>query len=258
MKTYTVNQLASLAGVSVRTLHHYDEIGLLKPAFTGENRYRYYGEEELLRLQQILLHRELDIPLTEIGAILDAPGFDRLETLQKQRERLEEQAKRFAGMVRTIDRTIAHLKGERKMKHDDLYSGIVSPQKQAEYEAWLVEKYGPEINDHIAVSRRKLDKLTDADRSELMTELEVIEHGLAEGLRQGIPPQATSLDPLIARHREWIAAMWNQPAPLEAYAGLAETYLAHHDFVARYEQIEPGFAQYLATAMRSWVKRQQD
>src|SRR5690606_19632214 len=100
MKTYTVNQLARLAGVSVRTLHHYDEIGRLRPAFTGENRYRYYGEDELLRLQQILIHRELDIPLAEIGAILDAPDFDRLDTLQKQRERLEEQARRYAGMVR--------------------------------------------------------------------------------------------------------------------------------------------------------------
>ncbi|ODT78856.1 MAG: MerR family transcriptional regulator [Pelagibacterium sp. SCN 64-44] len=256
MKTYSVNQLARLAGVSVRTLHHYDEIGLLKPAFTGENRYRYYGEEELLRLQQILIHRELDIPLGEIGAILDAPGFDRLETLQKQRERLEEQAKRFAGMVRTIDRTIARLKGERKMKNEDLYSGIVSPQKQAEYEAWLVEKYGPEIHDHIAVSRHKLDKLTEADRAALMRELEGIEQGLAEGLRQGIPPQAASLDPLLARHRDWISAMWNRPAPLEAYAGLADTYLAHPDFIARYEQIEPGFAQYLATAMKAWVRRQ--
>ena len=74
MKTYTVNQLARMAGVSVRMLHYYDEIGLLKPAFTGENRYRYYGKEELLRLQQILIHRELDIPLAEIAAILDAPG----------------------------------------------------------------------------------------------------------------------------------------------------------------------------------------
>ena len=75
MKTYTVNQLTQLAGISVRTLHHYDDIGLLKPAFTGDNRYRYYGEEELLRLQQILIHRELDIPLADIAAMLDAPGL---------------------------------------------------------------------------------------------------------------------------------------------------------------------------------------
>ena len=77
MKTLTVTEVARVSGVSVRTLHHYDQIGLLKPAFTGRNRYRHYGQEELLRLQQILLHRELGIPLAEIGAILDDPGFDR-------------------------------------------------------------------------------------------------------------------------------------------------------------------------------------
>ncbi len=116
MKTYTVNQLAKMAGVSVRMLHYYDEIGLLEPAFTGENRYRYYDKEELLRLQQILIHRELDIPLAEIAAILDARGFDRLKMLQQQRERLQEHLERYAGMVKTIDRTIAGLKGERAMK----------------------------------------------------------------------------------------------------------------------------------------------
>lgn len=258
MKTYTVNELARLAGVSVRTLHHYDEIGLLKPAFTGENRYRYYGNEEMLRLQQILIHRELDIPLAEIGAILDVPEFNRLETLQSQRDRLDAQAKRYAGMVRTIDRTIAYLKGEREMAESDLYSGVVSPEKQAEYEAWLVDNYGPRIHEHIAVSRQKRDTLSDAEQSGLMQDLEAIEQGLAEGLRRGIPPQATSLDPLIERHRNWVSTMWNQPAPLEAYAGLADTYLAHPDFVARYEQIEPGFAQYLATAIRSWAHRQTD
>ena len=102
MKMLTVKQVAKVSGVSVRTLHHYDEIGLLKPAHTGRNRYRYYGEEELLRLQQILLHRELGMPLGEIAAILDAPGFDRLATLQQQRERLEAEAKRYARLVRTI------------------------------------------------------------------------------------------------------------------------------------------------------------
>lgn len=144
------------------------------------------------------------------------------------------------------------------MTDKDLYSGVVSPGKQAEYEAWLVDTYGPAIHDHIAVSRRKMDKLTNDERGELMKELESIEQGLVEGLRRGIPPQAASLDPLIARHREWVSAMWNQPAPLEAYAGLADTYLAHPDFVARYESIEAGFADYLAKAMHSWVKRQAD
>ena len=78
MSGYTVKQVAKLSGVSVRTLHHYDEIGLLEPAAVGGNGYRYYGREELLRLQQILFHRELGIPLDQIGRLLDAPGFDRI------------------------------------------------------------------------------------------------------------------------------------------------------------------------------------
>jgi DNA-binding transcriptional MerR regulator len=255
MKTYTVNQLARLAGVSVRTLHHYDEIGLLRPAFTGENRYRYYGEEELLRLQQILIHRELDIPLVEIGAILDAPDFDRLATLQMQRERLEEQAKRYADMVRTIDRTIARLKGERKMTDADLYSGIVSPEKQAEYEAWLVERYGAEMQRDIDRSRKAMAEMSEAEQAAMMEELRQVEDGLAEGLRQGLPPQATALDAMIERHRAWVASAWGRECAPEAYAGLADVY-EHPDFRKRYETIQPGFADYLVTAMRAWARRQ--
>jgi DNA-binding transcriptional MerR regulator len=78
MQRYTVKQLAKLSGVSIRTLHHYDQIGLLKPARLGNNRYRYYEEPEVLRLQQILFHRELGFSLQEIAALLDRPGFDRL------------------------------------------------------------------------------------------------------------------------------------------------------------------------------------
>ncbi|QYO75139.1 MerR family transcriptional regulator [Devosia salina] len=255
MRTYTVNQLARLAGVSVRTLHHYDEIGLLKPAFTGENRYRYYGVDELLRLQQILIHRELDIPLAEIGAILDAPGFNRLQTLQKQRERLEEQAKRYAGMVRTIDRTIAHLKGERMMKDAELYAGVVSPEKQAEYEAWLVDRYGEAMEEDIWRSRKAMAEMSNTERAAMMEELRQVEEALAEGLRRGLPPQATALDPMIERHRAWVGSTWGRPCSPEAYAGLAEVY-EHPDFRQRYESIEIGFADYLIAAMKAWAARQ--
>ena len=257
MKTYTVNQLAQLAGISVRALHHYDEIGLLKPAFTGDNRYRYYGEEELLRLQQILIHRELDIPLAEIGAILDAPDFDKVQTLQQQRERLEEQARRYAGMVKTIDRTIARLKGDRAMKDADLYSGIVSPEKQAEYEKWLVDRYGGDMEAWIEKSRKAMAEMSPGEMADAMKELEAVEQGLAEGLRRGIPPQAASLDPLMERHRTWVGRSWGRECPPEAYAGLADIY-EHPDFQARYEAIQPGFANYLTTAMRAWARRQAD
>jgi MerR family transcriptional regulator, thiopeptide resistance regulator len=254
MKTYTVSQLAHLAGVSVRTLHHYDEIGLLKPAYTGENRYRHYGEEELLRLQQILIHRELDIPLDQIRTILNAPGFDRIETLSRQRARLEEQSKRYAQMVRTIDRTIAKLKGGRAMTAADLYSGVVSEEKQAEYEAWLVEKYGPEMERQLAASRGT-DGGQENGLAPRMAELKEIEEALAEGFRRGVPPQAAALEPAIARHCDWVAVSWGRECTPQAYAGLADIY-EHPDFRARYEAIEPGLTDYLTTAMRSWASRQ--
>jgi DNA-binding transcriptional MerR regulator len=255
MTNYTVSEIAAMAGVSVRTLHHYHEIGLLSPAYVGENNYRYYGREELLRLQQILIHRELGIPLAEIGAILDAPGFDRLTALESQRERIAQEVARSAEMLRTIDRTIADLKGDRAMKDAELYSGIVDPKKQAEHEAWLNQKYGPDVGERIEASRQKMENLSPAERDAMMSELKDIEQQLAQALRDGVPSDARSLDPLIERHRAWVALSWGRDCPPASYAGLADIY-EHPDFTARYEAIEKGFSIYLCAAMRSWAKRQ--
>jgi DNA-binding transcriptional MerR regulator len=137
MGNYTVKQLARLSGISVRTLHHYDEIGLLRPAFTGENRYRYYGREELLRLQDILFHRELGVPLQDIGKLLELQGSDRVAILSHHREMLADRLERSRQLIRTIDRTIAELNGAGTMNDKDLYHGF-APEKQAEYEEWLV------------------------------------------------------------------------------------------------------------------------
>ena len=256
MADHTVSEVAVMAGVSVRTLHHYHQIGLLHPAYVGENGYRYYGRKELLRLQQILIHRELGISLSDIGRILDAPDFDRLTALKNQRECIAEEAVRSAAMLRTIDRTIAELEGDRAMNDAELYSGIVDPKKQEEYEAWLEEKYGPESRDHIKTSRRKMENLTQSARDAMMAELKDIEQSLAAAFRDGIAPEARSLDPLIKRHYEWVIASWGQEAPMSSYAGLADTYLAHPDFVARYDRIQTGFAEFLATAMRNWARQQ--
>lgn len=253
MKLLTVKQVARISGVSVRALHHYDEIGLLKPAHTGPNRYRYYGREELLRLQQILIHRELGIPLAQIAAIIDAPDFDRLAALAEQRDRLDAEAKRYAQLVRTIDRTIASLKGDRVMRNAELYKGI-SPAKQAEYEKWLIDKYGGDMPSRIAASR-KYASLTPEQVAQMQQELHDLEQALADGLRSGVDASSEVLDTLLVRHRDWVGQMWDRPCTFEAYAGLADLYLSHPDFVARYEQIEPGFAEYLAAAMKAYAKR---
>jgi len=257
MKTYTVAEVARLAGISVRALHHYDDIGLLRPAFTGSNRYRYYGPDELLRLQQILIHRELDIPLAEIGALLDRPDADRVTTLVEQREKLEARAKHYAGLVETIDRTIARLKGEAAMDDGDLYKGVVSPEKQAEHERWLEDRYGPGIRENIERGREAWGKMTPAEVKSLMAELKAVEEGLADAMRRGVPPQSNDLAPLIERHERWVGLSWNRPVTAKAYAGLADLYLSHPDFVARYEAIETGFAAYLAEAMKAWAARKQ-
>lgn len=254
MKMLTVKQVAKISGVSVRALHHYDEIGLLKPASIGRNGYRYYGRDELLRLQQILLHRELDIPLGEIRVILDDPKFDQMEALRQQREKLAAEAKRYAELVRTIDRTIADLNGENAMRNAELYKGI-SPEKQAEYEQWLIEKYGGDMPERIETSRKKFAKMSKDEMDKLNVELHDIEQGLAEGLRRGVPLDSTSLDPMLKRHHAWIAYAWDKPCPPEAYSGLADLYLSHPDFIKRFETVETGFAEYLAGAMKAYAQR---
>ncbi|UUP16411.1 MerR family transcriptional regulator [Nitratireductor thuwali] len=256
MKVYTVSEVAALAGISVRTLHYYDEIGLLKPAHVGDNRYRYYREPELLRLQQILLHRELGMTLNEIGAILDDPHFDYLATLRTQRERLEAEGERCRQLVRTIDRTIGELEGDGIVKHKDLYSGFVPQEKQAEYEAWLVDRFGEDARLPIAASRSRFEATDPGTAGRHMEELEEIETALADAMQANTPPQARSLDPLIGRHRDWVAAMWGKACPADAYATLADIYGAHPDFARRFEAIRPGFSSWLPTAMKAWARRQ--
>jgi DNA-binding transcriptional MerR regulator len=254
MKMLTVKQVAKVSGVSVRALHHYDEIGLLKPASIGRNGYRYYGRDELLRLQQILLHRELDIPLGEIRAILDDPAFDQLEALRLQREKLAAEAKRYAQLVRTIDRTIADLNGESAMRNAELYKGI-SAEKQAEYEKWLIEKYGGDMPQEIATSRRRYDSLSEAEKAAIQAQLRDMETAWADAMKNGVPADSPALDPVLARFRQWVAEAWGRPCPPEQFAGLADLHLGHPDFVSRYEAIAEGFSDYHAEAMKAYASR---
>jgi MerR family transcriptional regulator, thiopeptide resistance regulator len=254
MKDLTVKQLAAISGVTVRALHHYDEIGLLKPASVGANGYRYYGREELLRLQRILFHRELGVPLSAIAELLHLEGENQVAVLRQHREKLEAERERYRVLIETIDRTIEDLKGERLMANADLYKGF-SPEKQAGYEAWLIERYGEPMRSGIEHSRKSWAKLSPAEQAALGKELQDLEEALAGGLRHGVDPASDAIDALIARHRAWVGAMWGRPCPPGRYAGLAELYLAHPDFVARYERIEKGFTEYLTSAMKIHAQR---
>ena len=121
---YTVKQVAALSGVSVRTLHFYDETDLLKPAHTGANGYRYYEEPQLLTLQQILFYRELGFELRQIRQLLGRPDFQRVDALRSHREALEERLARTRRLLETIDHTIDHLEGRLPMKGEQIFAGF--------------------------------------------------------------------------------------------------------------------------------------
>ena len=121
---YTVKQVAEMSGVSVRTLHFYDETGLLKPAYTGANGYRFYEEPQLLTLQQILFYRELGFGLQDIRQVLGRPDFQRGDALRSHREALEAQLARTRRLLETIDHTIDHLEGRQPMKDEQIFAGF--------------------------------------------------------------------------------------------------------------------------------------
>ena len=121
---YTVKQVAAMSGVSVRTLHFYDETALLKPAYTKANGYRIYEEAQLLMLQQILFYRELGFELKRIKKVLGQPKFQKAAALRSHRKVLEKNVTRTRMLIETIDKTIQHLKGTKKMKSEELFTGF--------------------------------------------------------------------------------------------------------------------------------------
>src|SRR5687768_16870249 len=141
---FTVKQVAAISCVSVRTLHFYDEVGLLKPAYIGANGYRFYEEPQLLTLQQILFYRELGFELKEIRRILGRADFEKIAALQAHRKVLRKNLDRTETLICTIDKTIEHLKGKKKMKSQELFAGF-DPKEQARHEQYLINRFGEKM-----------------------------------------------------------------------------------------------------------------
>ncbi|MDB5438163.1 MAG: transcriptional regulator [Caulobacteraceae bacterium] len=255
MRLYTVKQVAKMAGVSVRALHHYDAIALLKPAKVGENGYRYYGRDELLRLQQILTWRELDLSLEAVGGMIDQAGVDRVAVLESQRAALAAKAARYGQLIATLDATLADLKGEKRMDDKELYQGY-DPGKQAEYEAWLIDRYGDgmarQISDAWVKGAKEVDTPEAAAR--LNAEFAATERAIADAMMDGAGVEAGLVQAAVARHYAIVSRFWSPTA--EGYAGLADLYLENPDFRKRYEAVESGLTTFLAAAMRVYATRE--
>lgn len=246
MAQNTVKQVAKLSGVSVRTLHYYDEIGLLKPTDVGANGYRYYDRPAVLRLQQILFYRQLGMPLEKIRQTLDAPEFDLAEALTAHRSFLNDELGRHKRLIRTIDKTLMDLNGEKPMSDKDRFKGF-APEKQQEYEAYLVERYGEQAREKIAASHRKVGKMSAEEMQRLNEDREALQVQIVARIDAGDTPESMETQKLIAQHYGWVSHFWAPDA--EAYAGLGQLYLDHPDFRSMYDDIDPRLVTFLAEAM---------
>jgi DNA-binding transcriptional MerR regulator len=242
MTAYTVSQLADMAGVSVRTLHHYDKIDLLKPSARTESGYRLYEEPDLLRLQQILFFKELDLPLSEIGSILDDANFDPLEALENHRRLLQAQTARLASLMNTIDKTIQRLTEDNmSMTDDELYEGFTKEQRER-YPREAREQYGEEA---VTASEQWVRTLSKPEWQALKAEGEEVNQTLASLMDKA--PDDPVVQAAIARHYTMMSRF--MPIPAEMYRGWGQMYVEHDEFRAYYEKYRPGMAQFMQAAM---------
>lgn len=246
--TYTVNRIAKMAGITVRTLQHYDRIGLLSPQ-RRPNGYRCYTSSDANRLQLILLYRKTGMPLQEIGKCLDAPHADRLSQLRRQRERLLEERKELDSLIETVEATITESEGGPAMEDTAKFEGLkrrIVEDNETAYGTEARGKYGDEAVD---ASNAKVLGMSP----EQYSRTEDLGRQIAEGLKRAMvsgdagSPEAQAVCGL---HRQWICCFWKDGTYTRAaHRGLADMYLEDERFRAYYEAIEPGAAQFLHDAL---------
>lgn len=237
---YTVKQLSDMTGVTGRTLRYYDSIGLLKPSRVGDNGYRYYYEADLLRLQQILFYREMDVPLAAICDIMSQPGFDVLAALHSHKQALAGRLQELQGLISTVDKTILHLKGNRTMKPVQLFDGL--RERQHKYEREAEQKYGKVA---VQASARQWQGYSAGKQQDLIDEGNAIYAELADAMPQGASSEAVQT--LVARWYEHLKHFW--PAEREHLPGLAATYRDDPRFRANFDKIHPDLAPFMVEAV---------
>ncbi|MCG7336667.1 MerR family transcriptional regulator [Sporosarcina sp. ACRSM] len=237
-----VKEVAQLTGVSVRTLHHYDDIGLLTPDDTTEAGYRLYSDDNLATLQQILFFRELGFSLKKIKELLDSPSFDRQEALEMQRRMLIEERERLDRVIETIEKTIQHEKGEIIMTNEEKFKGFDFSHNPYEKEAR--DRWGDKAVD-------KANKKAGQFGPELGEEMNRIYFNLAS-LRH-LDPASDEAQAGIAKWFEFLNKMGEYS--LEAFKGLGEMYVADERFTKNIDQFGEGLAEFMCGAMGEYARR---
>ena len=249
---YTVKKLAAISGVSVRTLHFYDEVGLLKPAYLGANGYRFYEEPQLLLLQQIVFYRELGFELKQIKRIVGRSDFDKVAALESHRKVLRKDLARTRKLIVTIDNTIEHLKGKRKMKSRELFAGF-DPVQQAKHEQYLIERYGDEMKKGIEQSKRKVKNWTKADWEESGAAFAGICRDLVAQMNQRAAHSSRDVQAIIRRHYEWLKQFWTPNR--ESYAGHSQL-IVDSDLRKAYEAYDPKLPEFMGKAIQVFAEKE--
>lgn len=242
MEALTVGQVAETFGVTVRTLHHYDEVGLLHPSERTGAGYRLYTAGDLERLSTIVVYRRLGFSLEEIGELLD--GADVVEHLRRQRDLVTTRLAEMSDLVAAIDRRLEAEMDNKPATTEDLKE-LFGDGYNEEYRAEAQQRWGD--TDKWAQSQERTKDMTPAQWAEVKAETEGFESDLGAAVRAGTPVDGDAAAALAERHRASIARFYD--CDHEFQVCLAQMYLSDPRFTAHYEDIEPGTAQWLHDAI---------
>lgn len=249
---YTVNRLGKLAGVSTRTLRYYDGIGLLKPARISSSGYRIYGGEQVKRLQQILIYRELGVELEVIKRMLDAPGYKTIEALTGHLEALKEKRRQLDGLIANVEKTILSEKGVITMADNERFEGLkksMLEENERKYGAEIREKYGEDV---VEASNAKFMNMPKEKFDEMQRLADEVQETLKAAFEQG-DPAGELAQKACALHKQWLMCTWDGYTK-EAHKGLAQMYVCDERFAAYYDRIAPGCAKFFCDAITIYCK----
>lgn len=244
---YKIKEVADLVGISVRTLHHYDEIGLLKPQTVPSNGYRIYTKNDLERLQQILFFRELDFSLQEIKAFLDNPSFDRVKTLELHKELLVKKKKRLENIIDSVEKTIESIEGGKEMSRNEMFNSFDMTEIEKHKEKYAEEtkqKYGD--SHAYKESMRRTSKYSKDDWANIMGNANEIYLKIANLMDEN--PANQQVQEAVGEWRQHITDYFYDCTP-EIFRGLGDLYVTDERFTKNIDKIKEGLAQFLKEAM---------
>ncbi len=247
----TIGDAAQLARVTVRTLHHYDAIGLLRPSERTESGYRLYGQADLERLQVILFYRELGFALADVRRLTADPSFDRRTALLAQRALLLEKANQTAAMLETIEAALTAIEKGGHMDRSEMFE-VFGDFDPAVHEPEAEARWGQ--SDAYRESSRRVASYSKDDWKRIRAEGDAIERDFAELLATGVEPADQRAMDVAERHRLLIDR-WYYSCSHEMHAGLGAMYVDDPRFADRYERRRPGLAVFVRDAIRANADR---